>query len=186
MAGNGEMSRRYKKVSQSENDDDVDETTNLTTQEDESKKQIAERLEQISIKIHALFWVFAAVGLGFYLDVFHVALTHHKVNRYFPSLFPYLQLTFIRIFLNLAFGTFFANLCIVFYLTIWLPLIQKVTIPWDIYCPRMIPAATFLGVVCLVSLVMAFWPVWGFFSPLFISVFFLGLIFGTHFIPWPC
>jgi hypothetical protein len=76
-----EMSRRYKKVSQNENDDDADETTDLTSQEEESKKQTAERLEQISIKMHALFWVFAAVGLGYYLDLFHVALTHQKVNR---------------------------------------------------------------------------------------------------------
>jgi hypothetical protein len=88
--------------------------------------------------------------------------------------------------LNIAVVALVANFCIILYLTLWLPLVQKITIPWDIYCPRMIPAATFLGVLSYACLIIAFWPVWGFLSPLFISIFFLGAIFGTHFIPWPC
>lgn len=185
----GEMSRRYKKVSQDENATEGEgQGQEVEVEEEESKKQTVERLEQITTKIHALFWVLSALFLGYYLDIFSVALNHHKVDRYvlFLLFFLIVDLFPSRIFLNLAAGTFMANLCIIIYLTIWLPMIQKVTIPWDIYCPRMIPTATFLGIVCMFSLVMAFWPVWGFFSPLFISVFFLGLIFGTHFIPWPC
>jgi hypothetical protein len=71
-------SRRYKKVSQT----DEDELTaqNERKQEEESKKQTAERLEQISVKIHALFWVFAAIALGAYVDLVHV-FSHHKVDR---------------------------------------------------------------------------------------------------------
>lgn len=82
------MARRYKKVSQTDLDDDGEENLGGNKQqEEESKKQTAERFEQISIKIHALFWVFAAVALGFYIDIFHVALTNHKVNRWFISLY---------------------------------------------------------------------------------------------------
>jgi hypothetical protein len=93
---------------------------------------------------------------------------------------------FLRIFLNIAVASFMATLCIAFYLTFWLPMVMKITIPWEIYCPRMIPTATFLGVVCFITLIVAFWPVWGFFSPLFIMIFFLGFLVATHFIPWPC
>lgn len=62
--------RRSKKTTQTDLND-----------EEESKKQTAEKLEQISIKIHALFWVIAAVCLGIYLNIYHIILTSHKINR---------------------------------------------------------------------------------------------------------
>jgi hypothetical protein len=71
-------SRRYKKLSQTDEEDLI--ANNERKQEEESKKQTAERLEQISVKIHALFWVFAAIALGVYVDIFHV-FSHHKVDR---------------------------------------------------------------------------------------------------------
>lgn len=63
--------RRYKKVSQ----------VDSNSIEEESKKQTAEKIEFISIKIHALFWVIAAVVLGIYLDIFHLLFNNHKINR---------------------------------------------------------------------------------------------------------
>lgn len=59
-----------------------------------------------------------------------------------------------RVCLDIGIACFFANLCIVFYLTVWLPYVQKVTLPWDIYCPRMIPAATAIGALCGVMYVV--------------------------------
>mmetsp|Transcript_23992 Transcript_23992/g.35212 ORF Transcript_23992/g.35212 Transcript_23992/m.35212 type:complete len:156 (+) Transcript_23992:50-517(+) len=152
--------RRYRKVPQYEAND-----------AEESKKEKAEQLERVSTKIHALFWVAAAVAVIIYTDFINVLLHSERVNRFS---------------LNIAIALFFANVGIVIYLTLWLPLVQKVTVSWDIYCPRMIPTATLLGVLCIIFSISAFWPIWGFLSPLVITMLVLGFVFSTHFIPWPC
>jgi hypothetical protein len=74
---------------------------------------------------------------------------------------------------------------IIIYLTIWLPYIKKITIPWDIYCPNMIPISTALTLATILLSMITFWPVWGFLTPIIIFVLLLGLIFSLHFIPWP-
>lgn len=65
-------------------------------------------------------------------------------------------------------------------------MVLKVTAPWDIYCPNMIPISTGLAVSCMILLMIAFWPVWGLLAPIYITVMVMGLIFSAHFIPWPC
>jgi hypothetical protein len=67
-----------------------------------------------------------------------------------------------------------------------LPLVQKVTVPWEIYCPRLIPTSAALGVSSLLLVVMAVWPVYGLLAPLIVLLSAMGLLFSTHFIPWPC
>ena len=59
-----------------------------------------------------------------------------------------------------------ASVTVLLYLTVWLPVVMKNTIPWDIYCPRMIPAATLFGVMSIVFFMVAFWPLWGLLTPL--------------------
>lgn len=91
--------------------------------------------------------------------------------------------------LNLAMFSFAIMFMLFLYLSIWLPVVQKVnvnTVPWEIYCPNVIPASTAAGVVFYISLVVAFWPAWGMLSPLFIGFLCIGAIFSAHFIPWPC
>ena len=88
--------------------------------------------------------------------------------------------------LNLAVLLFFCNIGIFLYLAVWLPYVMKITAPWDVYCPNMIPTATGLGVTSLILAMIAFWPVWGMLSPLFIVILAIGLLFSAHFIPWPC
>jgi hypothetical protein len=75
---------------------------------------------------------------------------------------------------------------IFFYLSVWLSLVMKNNVPWDIECPNMIPIATGSGVLSFVSFIVTMWPVWGLLSPLLVTFLLLGLIFVTHFIPWPC
>ncbi len=90
-----------------------------------------------------------------------------------------------RVCLNLTLVCFAANFGIMLYLTLWLPCVLKVTAPWEVYCPNMIPAATALGVGAVVFSVIAFWPIWGLLTPLLVLVLLMGLLFSTHFIPWP-
>ena len=136
----------------------------------EEKKERAKKLEVISSKMHALFWVILSIMLIVYLDIWKVIMNDTRINR---------------IALNLAVFTFAANIVICLYLTFWLPFVKKVTLPWEIYCPRMIPTATALGLLCMASSIIAMWPVWGFLSPFIIFFLCLGIMMSTHFIPWP-
>jgi hypothetical protein len=86
----------------------------------------------------------------------------------------------------MAVSSFLSSMMIMLYLTLWLPLIMRVTIPWEIYCPNMIPASTALGVSSYVLMMIAFWPVWGLLTPLLLTIMLIGFLFSSHFIPWPC
>jgi hypothetical protein len=151
--------RQYRRVAQSD-----------PTEEEESKKSRAERIEKITSKIHALLWVAAAIAI-FLLNDISMLIHSDKINRFA---------------FNLSIVSFVANVGIIIYLTVMLPLVFKVTIPWEIYCPNMIPLSTFLGLLCILSLFFAFWPIWGVLTPLYIGIMTLGVIFSAHFIPWPC
>ena len=78
------------------------------------------------------------------------------------------------------------NIIIIIYLTLYLPLIEKNTIPWEVYCPNMIPTSTVIGIISFILFMIAVWPVYGMLTPLIVLIILLGLVFSTHFIPWPC
>lgn len=137
---------------------------------EQAKKIRTKTLDQVSAKVHALFWVATAIALIFYLDIGNVVLNDVRVNR---------------VALNLAVFSFFSNVTICLYLIFWLPYVKKNTLPWEVFCPRMIPTATALGLTCIISAILAMWPVWGFLSPLIIFFLCLGLMMFSHFIPWP-
>jgi hypothetical protein len=87
--------------------------------------------------------------------------------------------------LSAAVVCFVANMGIVLYLTLWLPLVLKVTVPWDIYCPHLIPISTVLGLLVVFLLIVAFYPIYGMLTPLIMGILLMGFLFSTHFIPWP-
>ena len=68
------MTARYKRVPQNEDSDG-----------EEIKKRRADRIDRITAKIHAIFWVLAAGGTLLYTNFFHIGLTDSRVNRYFFS-----------------------------------------------------------------------------------------------------
>ena len=83
----------------------------------------------------------------------------------------------------LCFGV---NLCIGFYLQVWLPRVQGLgDVDWAVFCPRLVPAATAAGLLGAFSLVYALWPAWGFLAPLLCLVVLMGALFALHFVPWP-
>mgnify|MGYP005993468945 CR=1 FL=1 len=170
-------SATYKQVPTSADDAHPDPDLNSHTQHlnndndtDQTKKIKNKTMDQITAKVHALFWVALAIALVVYLDVRNVVLNDNRVNR---------------LALNLAVFSFAANVTICLYLTFWLPFVKKITLPWEIYCPRMIPTATALGLTCMMTSIVAMWSVWGFLSPLIIFFLTVGLIMCSHFIPWP-
>lgn len=127
--------------------------------------------DRMADKAIALAWVLVAWLVAKWTRFFHVLLADERANR------PLLQVA------ALSFGI---NTVLLLYLTVYLPKIKGLTdsSAWEVYCPRVVPTMTFVGVVTGLLLIRATWPVWGFLAPLVLGVEFLGLLFGLHFVPW--
>ncbi|EQC24948.1 hypothetical protein SDRG_17166 [Saprolegnia diclina VS20] len=126
------------------------------------------KAEWLSTKLHALLWVAGACLLAYYLDVVRVALRDPRVHR---------------LYFNIGVASAGVNGCITAYLALWLPYVRKVDLEWSVYCPRMIPTATVVGLVGALGFILGLWPVWGFFTPGILFVLFLGMLMMAHFLP---
>jgi hypothetical protein len=65
------MVARYRRVAQTE-----------SPLEQDVKKKRADRIERITAKLHALIWIAASAALILYTNIFQMALTDQRVNRY--------------------------------------------------------------------------------------------------------
>ena len=66
------MAARYRRVPTSEDE----------KEQEESKKERANRIENISVKIHSLFWVLSAIFLVWFLEIQDLIFSS-KLNRLF-------------------------------------------------------------------------------------------------------
>lgn len=155
-----------------------------------NKKRRSEAAEQIATKIQALAWVLVGAFVTYETDLPFVLLSDPDVNRFW---------------FNIAAACFTMNSVLCFYLTIWLPYIQRVTTEWNVFCPRVIPTMTAIGVICGFShasrvsntpfaifrhharrrLIRGLWPVWGLLTPFILALVFMACLMSLHFIPWP-
>ena len=156
---NAGMTTRYRRVPQSEDPSSIGE-----------EKRRAERIENITEKVHAAFWVGISGLILYYTDLINKALYGDKLDRFS---------------LNLGCICLVTNVCLMIYASVYLPYVQTTPIPINLYSPRLVPIATALGVLCIVCFMCALWPLYGLLSPLLILIFTFGLLFSTHFIPWP-
>jgi hypothetical protein len=136
----------------------------------DAKKAHARRIERIQTKVHALFWVCAAIGIVYYTDFIKIILTDERVRRT-----P----------LNFAVVAMVIVMSVLLYLCVYLPVVLKISDyrMWEIHCPNMIPILTAAGAVCIVSLIVAMWPVWGMLSPVLVFFLMMGFMFLAHFMP---
>ena len=76
---------------------------------------------------------------------------------------------------------------LILYLTVYLPKVKKLSdsSAWNVYCPRVIPTMTIVGIVTLLLFIRALWPVWGFLSPLIFGTEVMGALMSLHFLPIP-
>ncbi|OQS04007.1 transmembrane protein [Thraustotheca clavata] len=126
------------------------------------------KAEYVSTKLHAALWIGSAVALAYCLDVLNVAFHDPRVHR---------------LYFNIGLVCFGMNCCITLYLAVWLPYVKKIDLEWSVYCPRMIPTATIIGILCALGFILGLWPVWGFFTPGILFVLFLGSLMTAHFLP---
>lgn len=136
------------------------------------------RAERATDKLHALAWILAA-----YLT--------SSATHFFTTLWSDERI--IRPLFYTAISMFAMNTLLLLYLTTYLPwrfpVDDTFTTPantpkfWNVYCPRVIPTMTAMGVIGSLLLVRACFPVWSFLTPLILGVIALGFFFGLHFVP---
>lgn len=134
------------------------------------KKRRSEAAETVATKIQALAWVVAGSFVAYQTDLPFVLLSDARVDR------PWF---------NVAVAAFAVNSVLCFYLCVWLPYVARVTLEWNVYCPRVIPTMTAVGLVCGVALLRGLWPVWGLLTPVILALFFMACLMSLHFVPWP-
>jgi hypothetical protein len=139
--------------------------------DDRNSRSFSDRL---SDKIVAAIWVVAAALLFRYTNIWHVL---------FSSDSPAVHSLLILVMTGCGINTILMG-----YLVLYLPYWKGLTdsSAWEVYCPRIIPTMTFIGVVSMLLLIRAVYPAWGFLSPLIVFVELLGCLFALQFVPtWP-
>ena len=118
------------------------------------------------------------------------------IVAHYTHLFPNLYSDTTRILrplLHISLFLFGINIILTIYLTLYLPYKFPVSklhkIPastpafWEAYCPNVIPTMTGCGILGMLLLVRAVYPVYGMASPLVLGVVGLGMFFSLHFVP---
>lgn len=125
-----------------------------------------------------MFWVSLSIMTIYLTDFFVVAFTDP------PECEQKKRMDCVdRFYFNLSLVNFIVLICIFFYLSVYLPYIARIDLPWDTHCPRMIPAACCVSAVGSLLALMAFWPKFGFLTPFILSSIGMGAMFSLHFIP---
>jgi hypothetical protein len=188
----------------------------LAAAAEELRRRRRETIERINTKIHAFFWVLAAALTVYYTRIWEVVWSDPRILGCVPpGLHTYhtpsqssitLLLVLCSIFVDVGLISIGIVLTIMLYLTVYLPRIARITVDWDVYDPRMIPAATAAGVASIVwyvhelsasgipssarkpvyccSFLIGLWPVYGLLTPAILAILFMGSIMSLHFIPY--
>ena len=115
-------------------------------------------------------WVILAVLVARWTSFFTTIWSGEKANRGL---------------IRLAAVGFGINAVLFLYLSVYLPRVKGLvnSSAWSVYCPRVIPSMTGVGVLTILILIRATWPVWGFLAPLILGIQFMGALMSLHFIP---
>ena len=135
-----------------------------------AKQRRSELAERVATKIQAAAWVAAGAFVSYQTDLPTVLLSGADTNRFWC---------------DVAAACFAANCVLCFYLTVWLPHVQRIDLEWNVYCPRVIPTMSAVGVACGICLIRGLWPVWGLLTPFILGLFFMTCLMSLHFVPWP-
>eukprot|EP00622_Pseudochattonella_farcimen_P004096 FR739412.1.p1 GENE.FR739412.1~~FR739412.1.p1 ORF type:complete len:159 (+),score=18.25 FR739412.1:153-629(+) len=138
---------------------------------EERKRRRDAAVDQISTKIQAAFWVGLAGFVMYLTDLPKTVFENPDIDR---------------LYLNISIICLVINTCLTAYLIVWLPHVLKITLTYEVYCPRVIPTMTVVGILFFFTTLKALWPVYGFLTPLIQLVMFMGFLFSTHFIPNCC
>ncbi|ETI33443.1 hypothetical protein F443_19878 [Phytophthora nicotianae P1569] len=147
---------------------DCDDSDSDGEQQTQSRVSRSQQAALWSTRLHAFLWVAAAGLVAYGTDFFRVIITDPRVKRGF---------------FQVALVCTGINICITAYLAVYLPYIKRIKLEWSVYCPRMIPTATIVGVVAAFCYICAFWPIWGLLTPGLLGLLFIGALMTAHFLP---
>ena len=127
-------------------------------------------LSRLSKQNFEVAWVILAVLVARWTSFFTTIWSGEKANRGL---------------IRLAAVGFGINAVLFLYLSVYLPRVKGLvnSSAWSVYCPRVIPSMTGVGVLTILILIRATWPVWGFLAPLILGIQFMGALMSLHFIP---
>lgn len=128
------------------------------------KKKWVGRLNRLGDRGHQLFWLAAAIAVLYYSNFFTVIFTHAGVNP-----------TFFAVTL-IGFGLF-ASMTL--YAVFGLPHDEEV----EVVAPRLVPTATAVAFTTFLTAMIAFWPVWGWFTPAILLILLMGTLMSGQFMP---
>lgn len=128
------------------------------------KRKWVARLNYLTDRLHAIAWVLATIFIVYYSNFYLVIWESQKVN----SLFFAIGLICFGVFTSMT-----------IYATFVLPSFEDV----EVTAPRLIPVASTVGFICFMSSLIAFWPVWGWYTPLMLSAMLMGYLMAGSFMP---
>lgn len=131
---------------------------------DERKRKWVARLNRLGDRGHQLFWMAAAIAVLYYSNFFTVIFTHAGVNPVFFAV------TLI------GFGLF-ASMTL--YAVFGLPQDEEI----EVVAPRLVPTATAVAFTTFLTALIAFWPVWGWYTPLIMLVLLMGMLMSGQLMP---
>ena len=146
-------------------------TSKISTENYEQEDQnslLPSLLERFIVKMQALIWVTLAIFVFLYTDLLPILLSDSRIERFY---------------LNVAIVCFTINVICLLYAIFFLPCIQGVKIPWDVYVPRLVPITALLGIISGLAFIRSLWGVFGFLSPIIVFFETFGLFFSLHFVP---
>jgi len=72
------------------------------------------------------------------------------------------------------------------YSIVWLPYVQRISVPFEQYAPHLGAVAGGAGVAAFVLFTVGLWPAFGWLTPLVITSQAMGCMMALHFLPSPC
>jgi hypothetical protein len=123
----------------------------------------------VETKLSAIVSIGLAIAVIYFSNFFKIIFEHPGIDL------SYLYLSII---------SYTASLCIIFYLSFYLPYFKKIhEDQWDSYCPNMIPITTICGILGVVFLISAIWDVYRWYSIPMVLIINWGMVMTAHFAP---
>ncbi len=134
----------------------------------------------------AVGWISGATYAIYQSNFFHVIFTHPFVNP-FVVFVIFLELWNpekpCRVFFKLALISFGVSMALLLYMSFYLPYVARIQTDPEEYSPAAVPITTLGIILCFLTSIMAFWPVWGWYTFPLIVVIATGLYDVHHFLP---
>ncbi|CAD8176399.1 unnamed protein product [Paramecium octaurelia] len=124
--------------------------------------------EWLWVKAQAVMWISAATGIVYYSNFFKQLFHNQNINELF--------LTFALLFIGMS-------ISLSLYVAFYLPFIKGVTEDIETYNPKAIQLGAFAGFMSFITLTIAIWPVFGWWSFPMLFAMLLGFINTGHFLP---